>query len=79
MADRITDYARSPSSEAVADTPSTSGGDYRLGRLESRIDEISHQQSSLAPLLHRRRRASRDRRGKMDVPDFQARRQVDLY
>lgn len=62
LADRVADYSRSPSIAAVVDTPTTSRDDSRLGRLESRIDELSHQLSSLAPLLHRRRRASRDRR-----------------
>ncbi|KAH9378268.1 hypothetical protein HPB48_001410 [Haemaphysalis longicornis] len=62
LADRIADYSRSPSIAAVVDTPSTSRDDSSLGRLESRNNELSHQLSSLAPLLHRRRRASRDRR-----------------
>ncbi|KAH9371737.1 hypothetical protein HPB48_019523 [Haemaphysalis longicornis] len=62
LADRIADYSRSPNIAAVADTPTTSRDDSRLGRLQSRIDELSHQLPSLAPLLHRRRRESRDRR-----------------
>ncbi|KAH9368483.1 hypothetical protein HPB48_018502 [Haemaphysalis longicornis] len=52
LADRIADYSRSPSIATIADTPSTSRDDSRLGRLESRIDEISHQLPSIAPLLH---------------------------
>lgn len=69
--DRITEYSWSPGIASVTYTPSTSRDGSKLGRLESRNNLFSHRRSSHAPVLHRRRRATHDRRYSSSPPRSQ--------
>ncbi|KAM7282952.1 uncharacterized protein ISCGN_000149 [Ixodes scapularis] len=51
LADRVADYSRAPGISAVANrTPATTSEDSRLSRLEDRIEALSRQLATLAPL-----------------------------
>ncbi|CAN7979481.1 unnamed protein product [Ixodes pacificus] len=63
LADRVADYSRAPGISAVANgTPATTSEDSRLSRLEDRIEALSRQLATLAPLSRRRQQRSHSRR-----------------
>ncbi|CAN7944983.1 unnamed protein product, partial [Ixodes pacificus] len=62
LADRVADYSRSPSISTVTPQSPTTTEDSRFSRIEDRIDALSRQLATLAPLTRHRQPRFRSRR-----------------